>query len=274
MGSRLPRVLLACLIGAAAATNVEAALVSWGAQAGTSVANCPSFCTSFNFGPTVGGMNFFDSGLSSVVEPRGNADARATLSGGFSTPVLKARSAADAGFRGAFGTAFAVQGYTYNGAGETLTLDVDLDGLVTDPESDASDTSAELEVVLYASNPFDFISDRGTLDFELGATPLEHSGGGPAAITLQLDFSNPSHAQGQISIDVNPGDEFYLWAFLRAESQSGAAATSVEAFNTGTMNFLGNPNLVAASVPVPAALWLFGSGVVAMCSLRRRRDPV
>ncbi|MGR8949550.1 MAG: hypothetical protein ACU84Q_16005 [Gammaproteobacteria bacterium] len=254
-----PLVLLAINV------NANAALSGWGALARTSVADCPSFCTNFNFGSTQGGMNFATSGISDVSEGRGSARASAALSGNNSAPILKAEAFANPSFRGAFGTAFAVQGYTYNGLGETLTIDVELDGLVNDPELDASDTNARLEVVLYTVTNFDFISDRGTLDFESGAAPLLQPNASEASVVLQLDHTNPTQDSGQISVDVATGDEFYLWAFLRAEAQSGAQGTSADAFNTGVISFAGNPDLiVAAPVPLPTAVWLFGGAVLVL----------
>jgi len=274
MKSYLSGVFCACLYSLSLVSTADAALIHWGAQAGTSVADCPSFCTNFNFGPTLGGENVANTGISSVSESRGNARASASLTGGLSTPLLKAESAANPTFKGAFATAFGVQGYTYNGTGETLTLDIALDGLVTDPEMDPLDTRVYLEVVLYEPEPFGFFSDRGTLDFEVGANPLSQPDSSEASVFLQLDHTNTTNDSGQIFIDITTGDEFYIWAFMRAESQSGNAATSADAFNTGTMNFVGNPDLTAASaavVPLPAPVWLFGSGLLGLVGIARRK---
>ena len=271
---RLSGVFCACMYVFGFTSAAEAALIHWGAQAGTSVADCPSFCTSFNFGPTLGGENVANTGISSVSEFRGVARASASLTGGLSTPLLKAESAANPNTNGAFATAFGIQGYTYNGAGETLTLDIALDGVVYDPEMDPFDTRAYLEVVLYAPDPFGFFLDRGTLDFEVGATPLSQPDNSEASVFLQLDYTNTTNDSGQISIEVATGDEFYIWAFLRAESESGLAATSADAFNTGSMSFVGNPELTAASaavVPLPAAVWLFGSGMLGLIGRARRK---
>ncbi len=274
MKSNLSGALCASLFSLSLVSTADAALTDWGARAGSSIADCPSFCTNFNFGPTVGGVNVVDSGTSSVSDSRGSASASASLTGGFSTPVLRAEAYANPAFHGAFASAFAVQGYTYNGAGETLTLDVSLDGLVTDPETDPSDTRASMEIVLYESAPFAFISDRGTLDFEVGATPLSQPDGSEASVVLQLDFTNPTNDSGQLSVDVATGDEFYLWAFLRAVAQSGSEATSADAFNTGTMSFAGNPDLTAAGttvIPLPAAFWLFSGSLLGLFGVVRRR---
>ena len=255
------------------AFNVNAALIHWGAEARTSVANCPSFCTDFSFGPSLGGENVTISGTSSIADTRGSAMASAALSGGISTPVLKAQSEANSGFKGAFATAFAVQGYTYNGVGEILTLDVSLDGLVNDPEMDPTDTSVTLEVVLYQSDPFGFYMDRGTLDFEVGAVPLKQPDTSEASVKLQLDHTNTMTDSGQINVDVSNGDEFYIWAYMRAISQSGSNATSADAFNTGTMDFQCARDLTpaASSVPLTAAAWLFGSGIIGLIGIARRK---
>ena len=266
---------LACLVALSSVQLANAAVLNqWGAEAATSVADCPSYCTNFNFGPTLGGEGITSSGTSSVSQSRGSAMASAQLTGGLNTPVLKAESNANPSFKGAFARAFAVQGYTYNGAGETLTLDINLDGLVNDPETDPSDTNVSLEIVLYQPSPFGFYFDRGTLDYEIGATPLTQPDSSEASAQLQLNYLNPLNDSGQISVDVATGDEFYIWALLRAKSQSGLNATSADAFNTGTMTFRGNPDLVAASisaVPVPAAVWLFGTGLIGLIGVARRK---
>jgi len=241
------------------------AVLIYGTRASTSIADCPSFCTNFTFGPTLGGEGITNTGVSSVSGFRGDASASAQLTGGLNTPVLKAKSE------------FGVQGYTYNGPDGSLTLNIDLDGLVTDLDSDPIETKVFMEVVLYDTENFYFTSHRPTLDFEAGATPLTQNDidESEASVLLQLDYSNPTNDSGQISIDVVTGDEFYIWAFLRAESESGLNIASADAFNTGTMNFLGNPDLVAASpsaIPVPAAIWLFGSGFIGLAGLARRRQ--
>lgn len=251
------------------------ATLIYGTKASTSIADCPSFCTNFNFGSFLGGEGTTSTGVSLVSSARGSASASAQLTGGLNTPVLKAKSEANPSLKGAFATAFGVQGYTYNGAGGSITLDINLDGMVTDLDSDPSDTRVFMEVVLYETENFAFFLDRGTLDFEFGATPLVQNNifANEASVQLQLDHTNPASANGQISIDVTTGDEFYLWAILQARSESGSKVASANAFNTGTMTFLGNPDLISASpVPVPTAIWLFGLGLIGLISITRRRQ--
>lgn len=255
-------------------TYTANAALLYGAEALSAVTDCPSFCTNFNFGPSTGAQGIASSELSSINETRGSASASAALSGGLSTPVLKAKSAANAILKGAFSSAFALQGYTYNGPGETLTLNINLNGVINDPEMDASDTNVSLDVVLYQTNPFIFFtSHRPTLEAEAGAKPLKQPNNSEASLRLQLDWTNPTSASGSISLNVATGDEFYLYALLGANSKSGTNSTSADAFNTGTMSFLGNPNLVAAGVvPVPAAMWLFGSGLIGLVGIARRKN--
>ena len=259
------------------ALEVQAALVYWGTQAVTSVARCPGFCTDFTFGPVLGGVNEASSGVSSVDQSRGSAMASASLSGGLSTPVLRAEAYANPNSNGAFATAFGVQGYTYSGPGETLVLDISLDGVVSDPELDPLETNVSLEVVLYASDPFGFYTSRGTLDFEVGANPLTQPDLSEASVQLQLDHTNPNNDSGQISINVATGNEFYIWALMRAESEAGNTdATFADAFNTATMGFQNEAilSLVPASpavIPVPAAAWLFCSGLLGLIAVARRK---
>ena len=260
LGRYAPLILIFFFAGSA-----QAALDEWGTEAWTSIADCSGSCTNFSFGPTMGGPGISNSGLSEISAPRGNAKASAVLAGDISSPILKAEAYANPNSHGAFATAFGVQGYTYTGIGETVVININLDGLVDDPESDAGDTSAFMEVVIYRPDNFAFIAHRPSLDFEFGAMPFQQSGGSEASVFLQLDYMNPTTDSGQISIDLANGDEFYLWALLRAEAEAGLSATSADAFNTGTISFAGDPLLEAAApVPVPAALWLLGSALVGL----------
>ena len=78
---KTPVIALSCVALMGAFLDAQAALVDWGTRAGTSVARCPSFCTDFTFGPTLGGVNEASSGISSVSNFRGSARASASLSG-------------------------------------------------------------------------------------------------------------------------------------------------------------------------------------------------
>lgn len=251
----------------------EAALI-YGSEVFTGLSSCPSYCTGGSGGSILGGEGAVSTGVSAASDYRGSAKASAALSGGYSTPILKAEAYANSHQDNYVGSAFAygIQGYTYSGVGETLTLNVNLDGFVTDPMSNSLQTKVLMQVVLYETHPFAFTYDRATLEAEYGATPLKQTDGSNAVLILQLDYNNPASASGQISVDVATGDEFYLFASMHARSQAGTSGDAIaDAFNTGTMGFQGSPNLTAASsVPVPAAIWLFGSGILALIGFRRK----
>ena len=82
--------LLACLT---VPTLTQAAvLTEWGASARTSTADCPSFCTNFDFGTVIGGGRQETTSSSSIDDSKGIANAQATLSpvDGLNMPELKA----------------------------------------------------------------------------------------------------------------------------------------------------------------------------------------
>lgn len=238
------------------------ALSEWGATATTSAANCPSFCTSFVFGASTGGPNE-NAAFSSVSDARGNAMASAALDegSGISTPLLQAEAySSSASVGSAFGTAFAVEGYTYLGGGTgEFTLDITLDGSVSDPTPADGDTDIVAEVYLFAEENFAFFSDIGTLVFEFGATVIDDT-----TLVLTSDGSLSS----SVSISLAPGESFYLWARLRASAERDLSFA--DAFSTLTTSFEDATGLVAASVPEPSSL-LLGFGVFAALGLSRPR---
>ena len=72
-----------------------------------------------------------------------------------------------------------------------------------------------------------------------------------------------------LTFTVNPGDSFMVHAELTTTAFDG----SVNAMNTFSMDFTDDTGLQAASiapVPVPAAVWLFVSGVLGLLSISRR----
>ena len=79
---------------------------------------------------------------------------------------------------------------------------------------------------------------------------------------------------GAVSFDVNPGDSFYVFANLATLAADGGTAVSM---NSLTMSFVDESELVAASaavVPLPAAIWLFGAGLIALIGACSRRSAV
>lgn len=238
------------------------AVTDWGTQAFTSTANCPSFCTSFTFGTSGGGFQIGD-GSSTVATVQGQADSRATLdaSGPISVPVLRARaSSLSASLGSGFGDAFAVEGYTYDGVGPaTFTVDIDLTGTVSDPSPADGDTSIDARIVLFAETPFFFSSDYGSLVFEAGAVPLDET---------QMSVTSGS-TTGSLSVTLNPGEGFYLWAVLSADAER--ELSSADAFSTLTMSFRDATGLTASSVPEPGLSLMLASGVLALGMRGRSR---
>jgi hypothetical protein len=256
-------------------TNANAALTEWGANAYVSTADCPSFCTNFAFGPDNGsGGQQAVSAASSFSDDRGNANSAASFSGAGNTPVLKASAEASTGFHGAFGSAVAIQGYTFNGSTtQTLELTVDLTGQLTIPDAE-SDASLGATVALFSDLGFGYEEFYGNF-FEFPVTWLTDTVTGfNAELSLIEGENGPVSKSGTLTFSVDPGDSFYLWAEINANAYSGPNADVIaDGFNTLTMSFSDPSNLAPAAVPLPAAAWLFGSAVLGLMGGIARRKP-
>ena len=243
------------------------ALSEFGARAGASTATCPSFCTQVD--------SMVDGGVGSlfaatdISDSRGDAAAEVTLdaSSGLSMPVLKAEAyvtgptIAGGVQSSAFGTAFGVEGYTYQGAGpKTFNLDVDLTGQVIDPTPADGDTDIRADIYIFAEQNFEFFSDLGTLIFEAGAQEI-------TSTTLTLT-AGQTLAQDTLTFQLAPGESIYLWALLSADAERDLS--SADAFSTVTTSFQDPGGLTSASggVPEPSLLGLLALGIAA--GLRRR----
>ena len=86
---------------------------------------------------------------------------------------------------------------------------------------------------------------------------------------LEQNLGVPQTVTDQLVLNLNPGDELFVWARLDAKASGGAYA---DAYNTLTMSFGDGSNIVAGSVvPVPPAVWLFGSGLIGLIGIARRQ---
>ena len=96
-------------------------------------------------------------------------------------------------------------------------------------------------------------------------------------------FSSINSGVGSLSFDVMPGDEFLIWASLDVEAV-GAGAIA-DARNTLTMDFfdatgkvIDDSSILIAEamadvgvVPLPAAVWLFGTALLGLVGFAKRR---
>ncbi|MGB7933244.1 MAG: VPLPA-CTERM sorting domain-containing protein, partial [Gammaproteobacteria bacterium] len=77
-----------------------------------------------------------------------------------------------------------------------------------------------------------------------------------------------SDLNDQLQITLNNGDEFYVLAALTAAADG--TESIADAFSTFGMNFNTTQLVPAAVVPLPAAVWLFGSGLLGLIGISRR----
>lgn len=253
--------------------SAHAAVVGWGAATTNSTAsNCPSngLCTTANNGDFAynGDGGEGQSSAASSETTYGTSNAASTLSGTSFTPNLQAYAqASDNG--GAFANAMGVQGYTYTGVAKTITLDLNLSATIDDGSEGEAEAFAKIAVIF--ADQLGFYTDFGTAVFE--AAPS-----GSVRTLTQSDLritSSTNLTSHSLSFDVLPGDEFLVWAGLRANAWRGGEA---DAFSTLTMMFDDPTGLAAASqplvgaVPLPAGVWLFLSGVALVSGLSRRKS--
>jgi hypothetical protein len=214
------------------------------------------------------------TGLVSI--PQGTAQSSGEITGGLGTPILKAQaSSATDSWIGA--GAFAIQGYQYTGINtQIISMAVLFDGTITNPDAD---TATGFGVGMYLFSP-------GQIDFStLLNDPYSILGGLalfadvallPTTQIYELEVTNSGivNATGHLSIELNPGDQFYLaGGILAAAGGQGAIA---DAFSTLTVDI--DPEfetlLDAASisaVPVPAAIWLFCTALFGLAGLKNFR---
>ena len=162
-----------------------------------------------------------------------------------------------------------MQGYTYNGVGETITLNLDLDATFS------GDSGASAQVGVFFTNNLTFRTGQtgfATLAFEEASDSLMAS----TQLLASESFNNLTADNLTLSFDVLPGTEFLVWAGLQVDAKFGGVA---DADNTFTMSFneeaKGSLTATAmpdiGAVPLPAGIWLFLTGIVAFVGLSRRR---
>ena len=249
----------------------------------------------FDGGPMAAGAY---SEISAGADPDGAGRAQATLVGGLAAPELKAEAYSNAG-GGVTSLAVGVQGYTYLGGSGTVSVSLDLTGAINDttapPTLSAADEAklalldldpaevpdlTRLEVIgaLYAPHPdlsLGLLSDFYPVIDPIAALALFDSFATIDEVTLVEDAHNPavSNLGNVISVSgLNPGDSFYLFTALLASADG--AGQYADAFSTLSAEFVvGGDEIAAASVPLPAPVWLLGSAFGLLLA-RRSRSPV
>lgn len=186
-------------------------------------------------------------------------------------PELKVAGSSTVGQQ-ASARASGVQGYHYTGGADSITLDFNLHGSVGDNAGGYAYNTLGVSVAVidsnYLWNPgrLNWQTDFGTLVYEEAAGAVRGE-----VVNLFIADGNDQNSAGSITFDVYEGMDFYVVASMSASAKNGF----VDASNTFTMAFADNTGLTAASVsavPVPAAVWLFGTGLLGLVGARKRKS--
>lgn len=281
--------------------SAAVSLTEWGATARTISADCTlaftgecSSVLAFDDGEIAGGSHETSATIGSAVagsaiglQGRGTAGAEAVISaGGLNLPVLRARAESAGENLLVAGSAIAAQGYQFTGFdGTEISLDVSLTGSVnnfagslvtgleaniwiltdtslftfpTDPAVSIIDVLAGIYLnAIFAGGPDPF---AGTLSWDAASTGI-----GPINRSTEFGGSDPDD---RLNFTLNNGDEFYLFAGLSAIADGVDA--SAMSWSTLTVDFNTLQLQAASVVPIPAAIWFFGSSLVALLSLRKQ----
>jgi hypothetical protein len=234
-------------------------------------------------------------------DPNGSAQSMVTASGGLFIPDLHAAAFSNAG-GGTTAFAFAAQAYQIDDPAATGTIEVlvTLNGSILDsfdftpgdpdpldpflpPEEVPSPDLTQIEVVagLVATTGgfslLDIPADAGGAFAQL-ETYVQHD-------TLMLAGEDTNVGDGLATLINESGilsvsglaldSEVILYAAILASSdgeESPGVMNFSDAFSTVSMSFTANSDQVALAtvVPVPPAMWLFGSSLAGLLLLRRR----
>jgi len=211
-----------------------------------------------------------------------NYRAEASFNVGALTPVLRAEAFSDdlSALSDPFISAEAYGLQTYqntSGTTQTYMLNLNLDGDVLQaPGSSYIDA----EVGIFAG--IDIVSSFSLCGSGVSANYLAGFGSWICGSQIDTGFltsieisgNGPQTVLDTVSFDIAAGDTFTIYAELLALTFGGYA----DAFSTLDMTFDDTTNLAAlgpmATVPVPAAAWLFGSGLVGLIGIARRNNRV
>lgn len=205
-----------------------------------------------------------------------NYRAEASFNVGALTPVLRAEAFADdltpLSDPNISGEAYALQTYqNISGTTQTYTLNLNLDGDVLDAPG-SSYIDAEVGVFMGIDIVSDFASCGGAAEYLPGFSSWSCGAQVATGFSPFIEISDGLQSiTDTVSFDIAAGGTFTLYAELTALTFGGYA----DAFSTLDMTFEDTTNLSAlgdmSSIPVPPAVWLFGSGLVALFGMSRRQ---
>lgn len=265
-------------------------LTQWGATARTDSADCTaSLFGGCNFldmaleeGDSVGGsqsssatIGSATAGSSTGLQGRGSAGASVQIpTSGLRIPVLRARveSAMDDFF--VSGAALGLQAYRFTGSdGTPVSLNVSLDGSVNKAPDSSNLTGLEVNVwIMSASTPFTFPADPVPVSELVANIILDSFPEDPFITSMAWDAASTGTGiidrTDQLDFSLDNGDEFYLMAALSAGAD-GINASALS-WSTLTMEFDTTELQAASVVPLPAAAWLFGTGLLGLIGIARR----
>ena len=257
-------------------------LTQWGTSASASSADCSVLeCSKSGFflnpiiaGPSNGGLNQSSAQLLDHVNPdgRGTVSASTTLQGGLSVPLLKAKATAVDNNGWVSAMAMGIQGYQFTGSdGTTISLDSALTGSVM-KTSDSDVTGLSVGVWLMMDDPA-FVFPAATMSdllLQIAFMPVVDSLSWENLSTGSVNRSiTTTDPLDQLEITLNNGDEFYMLAALTAAADGTSAFA--DAFSTLEMEFDTTELVPAGVVPIPTAVWLFGSGLVGLIGFARKK---
>ena len=252
------------------AANAAILLNQFGAFTTSAWGDCLNLCTDALLdvslttlpGPMTGGAGVLTTSQTLTdtdTVGAGTLVANATILGGLSTPLLGASATSNAG-RFATTQAIGAQGYDVigGGAGQIINFAVTLTGNITNAAGNTTGLTATVGTVV--------VTDLG--DFILEQTLLLALFD-PNAVNLEQTTNGAVNLGGNASVNVNEGDQFYLWALVGAAAGNLGTASSLSTLSVAFTS--GAENLQAAGVvPLPASVLLLTSAL-AVLGVRIRR---
>lgn len=204
--------------------------------------------------------------------------AEASFNIGALTPVLRAEAYADdltpMSDPYISGDAWAFQTYQNTSAFvETFVLNLNLDGSILKAPG-SSYIDAEVSIFSGIDIVASSASCGGAASYLAGFGAWHCGGLIDTGFTpyIELATDGPHALADSVAFSIDPGATFSIYAELRALTFGGYA----DAFSTLGMTFEDTTHIealgLASTVPVPAAAWLFGSGLLGLIGISRRKN--